>query len=146
MNLPYGPPRIENCSRRKLRSDDFFCTFPKESWEAFNQIKHVVVLPEGAIVFVKGQASRGVFMRGQGRAKVSASSRCGKAFILRIESRKTFLGLNAVGRTSFGCYWSTAMPVCTQRNRSAVTVRTPTSGPLERVAPFNLRKGSYNGG
>jgi hypothetical protein len=73
INLPYGTPRIENCLRRKPRSDDFFCTLPKEAWEAFNQIKHLVALPEGAIILVEGQPSRGVFMLCQRRAKVSTS-------------------------------------------------------------------------
>ncbi len=85
MKSPYDLPT--DCVACDLRSDDFFCALPLESSRAFDRIKHSVVLPEGASIFVEGQASHGVFMLCQGLAKMSTTSRKGKTFILRIALR-----------------------------------------------------------
>jgi CRP/FNR family transcriptional regulator len=96
MNSPYGLPCIESCLSCKLRSGNFFCALSQESLEAFNQVKHATVLPEGAAIFVEGQTPRGIFMLCQGQAKLSATSREGKTFILRIAKPGEVLGLHAV--------------------------------------------------
>ena len=94
MNSPYGLPA--ECLTCHLRSDNFFCALSQESLAAFNQIKHAVVVPEGAVIFVEGQAPRGIFMLCQGQAKVSTTSRDGKTFILRIAKPGEVLGLHAI--------------------------------------------------
>ena len=94
MNSPYGLPA--ECLTCHLRSNNFFCALSQESVEAFNQIKHATVFPEGAIIFVEGQTPRGVFMLCQGQAKLSTTSREGKTFILRIAKAGEVLGLHAV--------------------------------------------------
>ena len=94
MNSPYGLPA--ECLTCHLRSDNFFCALSQESLAAFNQIKHAVVVPEGAIIFVEGQTPRGIFMLCQGQAKVSTTSRDGKTFILRIAKPGEVLGLHAI--------------------------------------------------
>jgi len=94
MNSPYGLPA--ECLTCHLRSDNFFCALSPESLAAFNQIKHAVVVPEGAVIFVEGQAPRGIFMLCQGQAKVSTTSRDGKTFILRIAKPGEVLGLHAI--------------------------------------------------
>ncbi len=93
MNSPYGLPA--ECLTCHLRSDNFFCALSQESLAAFNQIKHAAVFPEGAVIFVEGQAPRGVFMLCQGQAKLSTTSRDGKTFILRIAKPGEILGLQA---------------------------------------------------
>lgn len=94
MHSPYGLP-IE-CLNCHLRTDDFFCALPQKSLEALKQIKHAAVLPEGTVIFVEGQAPRGVFMLCQGQAKLSITSRDGKTLILRIAKPGEVLGLHAV--------------------------------------------------
>ncbi|HWY54935.1 MAG TPA: Crp/Fnr family transcriptional regulator [Terriglobales bacterium] len=95
MNSPYGLPCVENCLTCQLRSEKFFCDLPKESLEAFNQIKHAAVYPEHAVIFVEGQTPRGIFMLCQGQAKLSTTSKDGKTFILRIAKAGEVLGLHA---------------------------------------------------
>jgi len=96
MNSPYGLPCVESCLSCKLRSHSFFCALSQNSLEAFNQIKHATVFPEGAVIFVEGQAARGIFMLCQGRAKLLTTSRDGKTFILRLARPGEVLGLDAV--------------------------------------------------
>lgn len=96
MNLPYGLPRVESCLSCKLHSGDFFCPLSQESLEAFNQIKHATVFPEGAVIFMEGQTPRGIFMVCQGQAKLSTTSREGKTFMLRIAKPGDVLGLHAI--------------------------------------------------
>src|SRR5260370_35298840 len=93
MNSPYDLPA--ECLNCHLRSDNFFCALSQESLEAFNQVKNGVVFPEGAVVFVEGQAPRGIFMLCQGQAKLSTTSRDGRALLLRIPRAAEILGLEA---------------------------------------------------
>jgi CRP/FNR family cyclic AMP-dependent transcriptional regulator len=94
MNSPYGLPA--ECVTCPLGSDNFFCSLSRKSLKAFHQIKHAVVFPEGAVIFVEGQSPRGIFMLCQGQAKLSTTSREGKSFILRIAKPGEVLGLQAV--------------------------------------------------
>jgi len=94
MNLPYG--LSSDCVSCHLRSDNFFCALSRKSVRAFHQIKHAVVFPEGAIIFVEGQSPRGIFMLCQGQVKLSTTSREGKSFILRIAKPGEVLGLHAI--------------------------------------------------
>jgi len=95
MNSPYGLPCVENCLTCHLRSENFFCSLPKESLEAFNQITHATAYPHHAVIFVEGQIPRGIFMLCQGQAKLSTASRDGKTFILRVAGAGEVLGLHA---------------------------------------------------
>jgi CRP/FNR family cyclic AMP-dependent transcriptional regulator len=95
MNLPYGLQCVENCLSCHLRSQNFFCSLPEESLAAFNQIKHAAIFPEHAVIFVEGQAPRGIFMLCQGQAKLSITSREGKTLIVRIAKPGEVLGLHA---------------------------------------------------
>lgn len=94
MNSPYGLPA--DCLDCHLRSDDFFCALSPESLGAFNQMKHVAVFPEDAVIFAEGQIPRGIFMLCQGQVKLSTTSRDGKTFILRVAKAGEVLGLHAV--------------------------------------------------
>jgi CRP/FNR family cyclic AMP-dependent transcriptional regulator len=94
MNSPYG--LSTECLACHLRPDNYFCSLSPESLEAFHQIKHATVFPEGAIIFIEGQIARGIFLLCQGQAKLSTTSRDGKTFILRISKPGEVLGLHAV--------------------------------------------------
>lgn len=95
MSNPYGIEIIDNCVLCKLRTDQFFCNLPKPALEAFNRIKHSATYPEGAVIFVEGQAPRGVYMLCSGEVKLSTTSRDGKTAILHMAKPGELLGLHA---------------------------------------------------
>ncbi|MGB9233498.1 MAG: Crp/Fnr family transcriptional regulator [Terriglobales bacterium] len=94
MTSPYGLPT--HCLTCHLRPDNFLCALSGESLDALNQIKHAMVVPEGAVIFLRGQTPRGVFLLCRGRAKVCTTSEDGGIFILEIAEPGTVLGLDAV--------------------------------------------------
>jgi len=94
MNSPYGLP--SECVGCDPRSNSFFCALSQESLKAFNQIKRGAVFPEGTVIFIEGQAPRGIFMLCQGQAKLSITSPAGKTLIVRIAKPGEVLGLDAV--------------------------------------------------
>jgi CRP/FNR family transcriptional regulator, cyclic AMP receptor protein len=90
MNSPYGLPCVENCLTCHLRDDTFFCVLPSNLLSAFNQVKHAALFPEGAVIFLEGQASRGIFVLCQGQAKLAIAAKDGKTFNLRIAKAGMF--------------------------------------------------------
>jgi CRP/FNR family transcriptional regulator len=95
MGSPYGLPIIENCLICNLRSERFFCDLPKTALAAFEKIKYSSAAPPGAVLFVEGQAPRGMYVVCRGRVKLSTTSRDGKTLILRIAEPGEVLGLHA---------------------------------------------------
>ena len=95
-NLPYGLPIIDNCLSCKLRNSSFFCALSQPAMEALNQVKHTTAYPEGALVFMEGQAARGVYIICQGRVKMSTTSSDGKTLILKIAQAGEILGAHSV--------------------------------------------------
>ena len=95
MSTPYGLEITENCLICKLRHTGFFCDLPKPTLEELDRIKYASAYPQGAMLFVEGQASRGVYMVCAGRVKLSTTSRDGKTLILRIAQAGDVLGLHA---------------------------------------------------
>jgi CRP/FNR family cyclic AMP-dependent transcriptional regulator len=96
MKSPCDLPCIENCLSCEMRSENFFCFLPKESLEAFTQIKHAAVYPAGAVIFGEGQTPQGIFVLCQGQAKLSTTSKEGKTFILRIAKPGEVIGMHSV--------------------------------------------------
>ncbi|HLX75071.1 MAG TPA: Crp/Fnr family transcriptional regulator [Terriglobales bacterium] len=95
MGSPYGLPIIENCLICNLRSERFFCDLPRTALVAFEKIKYSSAVPAGAVLFVEGQAPRGMYVLCRGRVKLSTTSREGKTLILRIAEPGEVLGLHA---------------------------------------------------
>jgi CRP/FNR family transcriptional regulator len=95
MSSPYGLQITESCLICKLRQSGFFCDLPKPSIEALEKIKYASAFPQGAVLFVEGQAPRGVYIVCNGRVKLSTTSRDGKTLILRIAQGGEILGLHA---------------------------------------------------
>ncbi|HEU5337052.1 MAG TPA: Crp/Fnr family transcriptional regulator [Terriglobales bacterium] len=95
MGSPYGLPIIENCLICNLRSERFFCDLPRTALAAFEKIKYSSAVPAGAVLFVEGQAPRGMYVLCRGRVKLSTTSREGKTLILRIAEPGEVLGLHA---------------------------------------------------
>jgi len=92
---PYGLPIVDNCMNCKLRSSSFFCGLSPESMKALDRIKHATSYPEGALVFMEGQAARGVYIVCQGRAKMMTTNSDGKTLIMKIAQAGEVLGLHS---------------------------------------------------
>jgi CRP/FNR family cyclic AMP-dependent transcriptional regulator len=93
---PYGLPIVEDCVRCPLRDDNFFCRISETSSKALDRIKHTTSYPEGALLFMEGQAARGVYLLCQGRAKLMITNREGRTLILKIAQAGEIFGVNAV--------------------------------------------------
>ena len=95
-NTPYGLPIIDTCTNCDLRSSDFFCGLSEEALKALQKITHTTTYPAGAIIFMEGQGSRGVYILCQGRAKLLTTNSDGRTLIFKIAQRGEGLGLNSV--------------------------------------------------
>ncbi len=95
MNTPYGLEITENCADCAHRRKGFFCGFSDEGRDALSMVSHTSVLPAGAILFVEGQAPRGMFIICSGRVNLSTSSREGKVLTLKTVASGETLGLSA---------------------------------------------------
>ena len=92
---PYGLDIIESCLVCKMRVNQIFCDLPESALQSFEQIKYATAYPKGAILFVEGQAPRGIFVLCKGRVKLSICSTDGKTLILKIAEAGEVLGLSA---------------------------------------------------
>ncbi len=95
MLSPYGLDIIESCLTCKMRSDRIFCDLPTSALQAFESIKYATAYPKGAVLFVEGQAPRGIFVLCKGRVKLSICATDGKTLILKIAEPGEVLGLSA---------------------------------------------------
>ena len=95
MLTPYGLEIVESCLTCKLRADKIFCNLPTPTVQALEAIKYTTAYPKGAVLFVEGQAPRGVFILCRGRVKLSICSSDGKTLILKIAEVGEVLGLSA---------------------------------------------------
>jgi len=96
MRGPYGFEMSDSCQNCKLRQNHFFCQLQAGTLKDFNAIKSSSVFPDGAVLFMEKQESRGVFILCEGQVKLSVSSSEGKTLILRIAKPGEILGLTAV--------------------------------------------------
>jgi CRP/FNR family cyclic AMP-dependent transcriptional regulator len=95
MRGPYGFEMSENCQTCKLKKSGFFCQFTPKTVKDFDAIKSTSAYPEGAILFMENQDSRGVFIVCEGEVKLTLSSSEGKTLILRLAKPGEILGLMA---------------------------------------------------
>ena len=93
---PYGLPIEDNCVTCHDRNANYFCGFSESSTKALEQIKRVTSYPEGAVLFMEGEASRGVYILCQGRVKLLTTNSDGKSFILKIAQPGEVFGLNSI--------------------------------------------------
>ena len=78
-----------------MRVDRIFCDLPTADLQAFETIKYAADYPKGAVLFVEGRASRGLFVLCKGRVKLSICASDGKTLILKIADPGEVLGLSA---------------------------------------------------
>jgi CRP/FNR family transcriptional regulator, cyclic AMP receptor protein len=111
MKAPYGIEIIENCCECPHIGQGHFCHFSSEARDPLSKTSHKSVLPAGAILFVEGQAPRGVFIICSGKVNLSTTSREGKLLILRTAGPGEALGLSAtVSGVSYETTAETATP------------------------------------
>ena len=95
MLTPYGLDIIESCLSCKIRAAHIFCDLPAAALRTFETIKYATAYPKGAVLFVEGQAPRGIFVLCKGRVKLSICASDGKTLILKIAEAGEVLGLSA---------------------------------------------------
>ena len=95
MNSPYGLDIIDNCSECTVTNPGFFCGFSPATLQSLTEVSHKSILPAGAILFVEGQAPRGMFFLCSGKVNLSTTSREGKILILKTAEAGEALGLSA---------------------------------------------------
>jgi CRP/FNR family transcriptional regulator len=95
MKAPYGLNIIEDCTECTNTRPGFFCGFSDPVLQSLNLISHKSTFPAGAILFVEGQAPRGMFILCSGRVNLSTTSREGKVLILKTAEAGEALGLSA---------------------------------------------------
>jgi CRP/FNR family cyclic AMP-dependent transcriptional regulator len=95
MKGPYGFELHEDCNTCKARCNGFFCQLSPDALKDLDAVKYVSAYPQGAMLFMEKQASRGVYVLCEGELKLSVSSSEGKTLILRIAKPGDVLGLTA---------------------------------------------------
>lgn len=93
MKTPYGLHIVESCLTCPMMKDRLFCNLSTTTLGALDEISTSATYPKGAVLFVEGQAPRGVFVLCNGRVKLSANSADGKSLILRIADAGEVVGL-----------------------------------------------------
>lgn len=106
---PYGLTIIDSCFTCVLREEGLFCRLPEPALRDLNAIRQTAFYPPAAVLFVEGEAPRGLFILCSGQAKLSASSRDGKSITLRLVAPGEVLGLSSV--IANGAYATTAETV-----------------------------------
>jgi CRP/FNR family cyclic AMP-dependent transcriptional regulator len=91
MLSPYGLDIIQADFETK-RS---LCGMSAVAIQTFERIKSRNTYPKDSVLFMEGQASRGVFVLCRGRVKLSLSARDGKTFIFKLAQLGELLGLSA---------------------------------------------------
>ncbi|HEX4946538.1 MAG TPA: Crp/Fnr family transcriptional regulator [Blastocatellia bacterium] len=95
MNPAYRSTIIEKCHDCQTYLPHSFCSLPPEPLLEFEQIAHSYFYPQGTLLFLEGQASRGIFILCHGRAKLCLCSGNGKT-LMRVTEPGEILGLSAV--------------------------------------------------
>jgi CRP/FNR family transcriptional regulator len=95
VHSPYGLDIIESCLTCKLRAGRIFCDLNTATLQTFETIKYASAYPKGSVLFLEGQAPRGIFVLCKGRVKLSLSAGDGKTIILKIVEPGEVLGLGA---------------------------------------------------
>ena len=92
---PYNLQPSENCQHCGAHSTSFFCDMSAPTLKKLEALSFVNSYPQGAVLFVEGQASRGVYLICRGEAKLSVVSQDGRTLILKIAGPGEVLGLSA---------------------------------------------------
>lgn len=95
MSVPIRSPLTDHCAACQLKSHAFFCDLPKTTMDDFESIKRSTAYPAHSLLFMEGEAPRGIFLLCHGRAKLYMTSAQGKMLLLRFADGGEILGLHA---------------------------------------------------
>jgi len=79
-----------------MHEKGLFCRLSPESLHSLNSIRQNSFYPRGALLFVEGEPSRGIFILCSGQARLAANSKTGKTITLRQVEAGEVLGLSTV--------------------------------------------------
>jgi CRP/FNR family transcriptional regulator len=96
MRGPYGFELTDSCRTCTLREAGWFCQLASRALNDLDAVTSAAAYPDGAVLFVEQQASRGVFVLCQGEIKLTVTSSEGKTMILHVARAGEILGLQAV--------------------------------------------------
>jgi CRP/FNR family transcriptional regulator, cyclic AMP receptor protein len=94
--VPYSLNVMESCSSCALNEKGLFCKLPQGTIAEMNSLRQFSLYPRGTVLFVEGEAPRGLFILCSGQAKLSVTSATGHAINLRIVEQGEALGLSSV--------------------------------------------------
>ena len=95
MFSPYGLDIIESCLTCKTRTEWLLRDLSGATLQAFETIRCVGVYPKGSVLFVEGQAPRGIFVLCRGQVKLSFCVPDNHTVTVRIAKPGEVLGLSA---------------------------------------------------
>jgi CRP/FNR family transcriptional regulator, cyclic AMP receptor protein len=95
MKAPYDLEIVDDCTQCSHMNPSYFCAVSQPALRSLAAISHKSTLPAGAILFVEGQAPRGLFVVCSGRVNLSTTSQEGKVLILKTVIAGETLGLSA---------------------------------------------------
>jgi len=81
---PYNLNVIENCFGCVTKEEGLFCQLPHSALTELNNSRQSAFYPRGALLFVEGQPTRGLFVICSGQAKLYINSADGQSLTLRI--------------------------------------------------------------
>ncbi|HMD85699.1 MAG TPA: Crp/Fnr family transcriptional regulator [Terriglobia bacterium] len=93
---PYNLKVVENCFGCVTREEGLFCQLPHSALSELNNLRQTAFYPKGALLFVEGQPTRGLFLMCAGQAKLYVNSAEGQSLTLRIVEPGEALCLSAL--------------------------------------------------
>lgn len=88
----------ESCTNCEKRGERHFCALAANVLRRLDRLRFATVYPRGSLLFVEGQASRGVYLLCAGQVKLSTSSGAARALITNLVGPGELLALPAVIR------------------------------------------------
>jgi CRP/FNR family transcriptional regulator, cyclic AMP receptor protein len=87
---------IDSCLGCVMREEGLFCQLPHGALATLNSIRQASYYPRGAVLFMEGEAPRGLHVLCSGQAKLTASSADGHSLTLRTVEPGELIGLSSV--------------------------------------------------
>jgi CRP/FNR family transcriptional regulator len=84
LRSPYDLKVIESCFGCVTKQAGLFCQLPAAALSELNNLRHTALYPRGALLFVEGQPTRGLFIICSGQAKLYINSAEGQSLTLRM--------------------------------------------------------------
>src|SRR5208337_3897901 len=93
---PYNLKVTESCFGCVAKEEGLFCQLPHSALSELNNLRHTAFYPRGALLFVEGQPTRGLFLMCAGQSKLYVNSAEGQSLTLRIVEQGEVLGLSSL--------------------------------------------------